>query len=206
MKLGRCLPTAAAILILSAASFANSVSHFSQSSSIRPINWLNLISMDNSGGTISYNPVSQTLTMSSTLTGVNFTGMDYSGDLGTVTFTTGVLLSGSIYTAAVFNSGTFTITSNGTDGMPNGVIYSGTFSSVEWREIGHTDQYFFSGYFGNGNMHETSVLISGTTQFNVISGATVVPEPGSWAMLGTGLWGIAVAIRKRRKSQSAERP
>jgi hypothetical protein len=54
--------------------------------------------------------------------------------LGTVTFTTGSLLSGSLATNAVFNSGgSFTITGNGTNGVPNGVLFSGSFTStVTW--------------------------------------------------------------------------
>jgi hypothetical protein len=212
MKLKRCLPIAAVILILSTASFANSASHFMKSHPLNDqIYWLNLSSMDNSGGTMTYNAVSQTLTMSSVLTTVNFPAAIFSGDLGTVTLTTGALTSGNIYSSAVFGGGTFTIASNGTDGLPDGVIFSGTFTSVTWREIGHTDQYLFiaNGLLGYcppankgfyGIMIQTSTLVSGTAQFNVNQGRTVVPEPSSWAMLGMGLCGIAGLVRTRLRS------
>src|ERR1700726_1090487 len=56
------------------------------------------------------------------------------GDLGTVRFNTGSLPSGSLATSALYNAvGSFVITGNGTNGVPNGVIFSGTFTStVTW--------------------------------------------------------------------------
>src|SRR5919205_172093 len=50
------------------------------------------------------------------------------GDLGTLEFSTGALLSGSLNRGGTFAAGgTFTITGNG-NGVPDGVIFSGTFT------------------------------------------------------------------------------
>jgi hypothetical protein len=207
VKHSPCLPTVAAVLVvfvLSTQALANSAaSVFSKRSaagfaSNTQINLFNIYDMGNSGGTITFNAATQTLTLTSNITSIFSSNGAFTGDFGTITFTTGPLISGSIYTYATFNSGTFTINTNGTDGLPNGVLLSGTFELVHWQEIGHTNEYSFSAYFtgsssyiqnNGGIMTQESVLVSGTTQtqFNVIQGHTVVPEPGTWALLGTGL-------------------
>lgn len=177
----------AAVLLVTMAvtstAFANSSSEFANPSQI---NLSNIFYLGNTGGTIVYNPVNQTLSMTSTITEIRSGGMDYTGNFGTITFTSGAMISGNIFTSATFSNGTYSITTNGTDGLPNGVLYSGTLYNVYWHEIGHTNQYVFNAK-GAGDIHDTGTVISGTTQFNVVQGATVIPEPGTWALLGTGV-------------------
>jgi hypothetical protein len=59
------------------------------------------------------------------------------GNLGTVTLTTGALISGTLQMGGTFAAGgSFTITGNGSDGLPNGTIFSGTFNApVTWTLI-----------------------------------------------------------------------
>src|SRR5215469_1760815 len=61
-------------------------------------------------------------------------GILLTGNLGTVSFSTGALSSGSLEMGGTFgDGGQFVITGNGTGGIPNGVIFKGTFSApVIW--------------------------------------------------------------------------
>ncbi len=82
-------------------------------------------------------------TLTGTSSGLTTTGtgiIQYNsmvGALGTVSFSTGTLASGSLTTGGTFNSGgSVTVTTNGTDGTYNGVDFSGTFSgTVIWTEV-----------------------------------------------------------------------
>jgi len=168
------------------------------------INLNNIYNLGNSGGAIFFNPTTQTLSMTSTITSILSGGQSYTGNFGTITFTTGALISGSIYGYAQFGAGTYAITTNGTDGLPDGVLFSGTFSRADWHEIGHSNEYYFSAVGFGGNIHETTVLVAGTTQFNVLQGNTVIPEPSTWALLGTGiLFVIGSASHARFRARSA---
>jgi hypothetical protein len=156
----------------------------------------NIWYLGDSGGTIIFNPLTGMLTMTSTLTLILAGGGGASGDLGTVTFTTGPLASGSILGYATFQGGTFSITTNGTDGLPNGVFMSGALGQTNWHENGNNTFYMFARISG-GNLHETSVWIPGTNQFTVIQGAAVIPEPSTVAMVGTGLLAVCCGFYKR---------
>ena len=85
------------------------------------------VDFSNNGGTLTGSSAGLTLTgsMLTEVVGLGGNG-PVLGDLGTLSFTTGSLLSGSLATSAVFNAGgSFVITGNGTNGVPNGVIFSG---------------------------------------------------------------------------------
>src|SRR5215472_10537655 len=91
----------------------------------------------NSGGTLSGNNSGLSLT-GSTLIAINGPPLGLiTGNFGSITFSTGALTSGSLQTGGAFaGGGSFTIAGNGTDGIPNGVIFSGTFSGpVTWTLI-----------------------------------------------------------------------
>ena len=58
-------------------------------------------------------------------------GGTVTGDLGTVSFTTGALTGGNLQTGGTFAAGgTFDISGNGTNGVPNGTLFSGSFSGL----------------------------------------------------------------------------
>jgi hypothetical protein len=167
-----------------------------------------IIDLSNGGGTITGSSAGLSLTGS-----VLFKYGSTMGDLGTVSFTTGKFTSGAPDIGGTLApGGTFTITGNGTNGVPNGVIFSGTFSSsspVTWSVITLADgshQYTLSGAIeGNGKVGATVQLavVSGKGLFmgtaDLSSGDTTlsVPEPGTLGLLGTGLLGIGGLMRRR---------
>lgn len=78
--------------------------------------------------------------------------------------------------------GSFASTGNGQDDVPNGTLFSGTFSTpVTWTMVARAN--------GTHNYTLTGTL-SGTLGCGKISSgdtSVVVPEPGSLGLLGTGL-------------------
>lgn len=149
-------------------------------------------------------------------------------NLGTVTFTTGTLATGSLAAGGTFNSGgTLTVTANGTwGGLSNGaVIYSGSFSgTTNWSVAGTS--YVLSGPLsgalssalaallfpgctgcnGTGAGALTTLTVTGSVPFSSPAGISsgdinaAVPEPGTLALFGSGLLGIAGAIRRKLTS------
>jgi hypothetical protein len=137
------------------------------------------------GGTATYNPNSQTMTHTSTVTETIVITKSF-GDLGTLTVTTGPLISGSILHHAVFGTSTITINGN-----------SGTLYSLNWYQVPNSDEFHLAGrgdlVFGPFrdkqivNFDEL-VVLSGPNQFTVLEGRVgLIPEPSTLALLGTGL-------------------
>jgi len=178
----------------------------------------NSVDFTNGGGTLSGNNAGLSLS-GSTLIAVN--GLDglglVTGNLGSVTFSTAALTSGSLQMGGTFASGgSFVITGNGTGGIPNGVIFNGSFSGpVTWTLVtlaNGTHEYtlsgvltgtWFTGAPSNGATIQLTVNVgkgffNGSTKISSgDTNITVVPEPGSLALLGTGLVGLAGALRKK---------
>src|SRR5258707_9855323 len=115
------------------------------------------IDYTNSGGTLSGTNSGLTLSGSVLVAvdGLNGGGLITGNNLGTVTFSTGALASGSLQMGGTFAAGgSFTITGNGTNGIPNGTLFAGTFSGpVTWQLLTLAD--------GTHNYTLTGVL-SGT--------------------------------------------
>ena len=172
----------------------------------------------NGGGTLSGTTAGLSLT-GSTLVAVNGYGGAAltTGDLGTVAFTTGALSSGSLQKGASFApGGSFTVEGNGTGGLPNGVLFSGTFSgTVTWTLAtlangthNYTLTGVVTGMMGGTSVNGVSVQLTintGKGYFNgstTISGgdttvAAAVPEPSTLALLGTGALAFAGTLRRK---------
>ena len=178
------------------------------------------IDYTNGGGTLSGSKGGLELS-GSALIAVNGSGGLITGsDLGNVSFETGALTSGSLQQGGTFAAGGwFTITGNGTNGVPSGTLFTGTFSGpVTWTMMtlsNGTHNYTLTGTLagtgsgyssvgvtvqltvntGKGFFNGCTRISSGDTNVNV-----VVPEPGSLSLLGTGLIALGGTIRRKLKA------
>ena len=140
------------------------------------------VEFTNSGGILSGNSAGLTLSNSVLVAMGNITG----NNLGSVTFSTAALASGNLQQGGSFMAGgTFTITGNGTNGVHNGMIFTGTFSGpVAWTLLTLAD--------GTHN-YELSGTLSGTWYTGAtVNGATVELTLN----VGKGFFGRAVTLGK----------
>ncbi|PYX90536.1 MAG: hypothetical protein DMG68_01435 [Acidobacteria bacterium] len=184
------------------------------------------IVFSNTGGNITTGgtKIAPTLSLSnSSLTGfTGFNGVPITGNLGTVSFTTAGLISGSLGGGGTFAAGgSFTITGNGSNGVPNGSLFQGSFSGpVSWagtfNPLGNHGKgnwtYVLTGTV-SGTLNNGAQAGGGTMQFSfdvpnsklfskgvrLNGGVTTVtvPEPGTLGLLGTGLFALACMVRRK---------
>jgi len=178
----------------------------------------NSVDFTNSGGTLSGSSAGLSLS-GSTLIAMGGSGGLITGSLGTVNFSTAGLISGNLQSGGTFDAGgSFTIAGNGTNGIFNGPIFTGSFSGpVTWTVItlangthnytlqGSLTGTWYSGATVNGATVQLTIntgksFFDGTTMISSGDTNIVVPEPGSLTLLGTGLVGLAGILRRKMKA------
>jgi hypothetical protein len=179
------------------------------------------VDFTNGGGTLSGTNGGLTLT-GSTLIAANGLGggLITGSNLGTVSFSTGMLSSGTLQMGGAFAAGgAFSITGNGTGGIPNGVIFNGSFTGpVTWTLVtlaNGTHNYTLTGsltgtWYSGGTINGATVQLTINTgrgffngQTSVSSGDTnftTVPEPGTLSLLGTGLIVVGGVVRRKLRT------
>jgi hypothetical protein len=147
-------------------------------------------------------------------------GSTLGSNLGTLSFTTGALTGGSLKLGGTFDTGTFTI--SGTIGGFTGVIFTGTFGPSNWilnSGAGCKSNCLYALTGPVSGTWYTGITVTGETQqllfklkgglYNggsipLVNGSTaiVTPEPGTLGLMGTGLLGMGLIVRRKTRQGS----
>jgi hypothetical protein len=137
--------------------------------------------------------------------------------LGSVSFSTGALLSGSILAGGTFSDAgsSFVVIGKGNQVPHKGTIFSGAFvGPISWTLVSQNGQgliyelsgtiqgTLWNGHFVTGTttqtIHSTNGQISlGIGHIRVGNTHILTPEPGTLGLLGTGLVAIAGMLRRK---------
>jgi len=179
--------------------------------------WADGITLTNQFGTISMSAAGIT-SKGSELTSFNGIQAPPGHSLGTVSYSTGALISGSVAAGGEFSSAgsTFDVVGKGNYGEPKGAIFTGGFTGdIQWTLVSSVGQKLVYTLTGDlsGQLYN-GVNVTGTTtqtitthpgQLNqgighITLGTTqlTTPEPGTLGLLGTGLLGIAGMFRRKK--------
>ena len=222
----KCAAVVCLLCLLPLAAWAHSSVNFAPASTCIPGV---AVCIDNQGGTASggkgglfldgtHGSVASTVVEIGGLQGAN---------LGSLTLTTGALLTGSLSGGGTFAAGTLTVTTSGWNGF-SGVLFSGTFGNsstpIQWIALGKVGKFYeyelvgpISGSWEGGGTvaGETAQLLFHCTKpftgapgqtLELASGTTavVVPEEGTIALMGTGLLGMGLLARRKARRGGAD--
>jgi hypothetical protein len=179
--------------------------------------WADGITLTNQFGTISMSSAGIS-SKGSELTSFNGIQAPPGHSLGTVSYSTGALISGSVAAGGEFSSAgsTFDVVGKGNYGEPKGAIFTGGFTGdIQWTLVSSVGQklvYTLSGDL-SGQLYNGVNVTGSTTQTitthpgqlnqgigHITLGTTqlTTPEPGTLGLLGTGLLGIAGMFRRKK--------
>jgi len=177
----------------------------------------NTVDFSNSGGTLSGTNAGLSLSGSTLIAVIGFNGGGIvTGNLGTESFSTGALASGSLEMGGTLAAGgMFSINGNGTNGIPNGVLFSGTFSGpITWTLTtladgthSYTLTGVLTGMLGGTSVNAVTVQMTVNTGAGFFTGSALisggdttlasVPEPSTLAFFATGAMSMMGMMRRK---------
>ena len=183
--------------------------------------WANSVTWQNVGGQIIASGSAVSLN-GSTMSATSSSSSGFSGDA--FSFTTGPLISGTLSGGGSFAAGgSITISGTGTNGIPLGVVFHGTFTgptawTAAWNSNAgpnHDGRWYYSltgsfagtlstGQHVSGKVTEDTFDVPGGKSFdtavNLNSGVLniSVPEPETLSMMCTGLLAVGALFRRQK--------